>query len=70
MRDIPKIIVALTLFVVILLTFVVTIKTLGQTRYFSPAPETVYLDIGSQQIKASISITKSVTPPVPGATNG
>ena len=64
MRDIPKTIVAVILFMVILLTFVVTVKTLGQTRYFNPPPETVYLDLGTQNVRASLSIVPS-QPEVP-----
>ena len=54
--------VAISLFLVILLTFVVTIKFLGESRYLNSPPETVYLDLGSQHVQASLSIVASPEP--------
>lgn len=70
MRDIPKIMVVLTLFVVILLTFVLTIKMLGSSRYINPPPETVYVDLGTQTIKASVIIVKPPEEPAPAEVPG
>ena len=48
----------MALFVVILFTFVITVKTIGQSRYFHPAPETIYLDLGTQTVQASVAIVQ------------
>ena len=65
MHDIPKVVVAVVLFVVILLTFVFTIQVMAKTRYLTPPPETVYLDLGTQKVRASISIVARPETPQP-----